>query len=74
MDIVWIFAGTFVHSLYYNIRVLVNVFSLTVQFTNIPLPSKLFKLLVKDLDNAMEATQAGNHGDDHDSNASSEVS
>lgn len=52
-----------------------NVFSLTVQFTRIPLPSKLFKLLVKDLDNAMEATQAGNHGnDDNDSNASSGVS
>ena len=48
----------------------------TVQFTTIPLPSKLFKLLVKDLENALEATQAGNHdnNDDGDSNASSGVS
>jgi len=47
----------------------------TVQYTTIPLPSKLFKLLVKDLENALEATQAaGNHGNDDDgSDASSEV-
>ena len=47
-----------------------------VQFTNIPLSSKLFKLLVKDLENVLEATQAGNHdnNDDGDSNASSGVS
>ena len=47
----------------------------TVQYTTIPLPSKLFKLLVKDLENALEATQAaGNHGNGDDgSDASSEV-
>lgn len=51
-----------------------SLLPLTVQFTTIPLPSKLFKLLVKDLENALEATQAGNHDDDDgDSNASSEV-
>lgn len=49
--------------------------TLIVQFTTIPLSSKLFKLLVKDLENAMEATQAGNHDNgDGDSNASSGVS
>ena len=50
-------------------------FPYTVQYTTIPLPSKLFKLLVKDLENALEATQAtGNHGNDDDgSDASSEV-
>ena len=53
-----------------------RVFHPIVQFTTIPLSSKLFKLLVKDLENALEATQAGNHNnnDDGDSNASSEVS
>ena len=47
-----------------------------VQYTTIPLPSKLFKLLVKDLENALEAVQAGNHNnnDDGDSHASSGVS
>ncbi|XP_065901189.1 importin-9-like isoform X2 [Dysidea avara] len=38
-----------------------------VQYTTIPLPSKLFKLLVKDLENTLEATQAtGNHGNGDD--------
>ena len=57
------------------IKMYVLSLHLIVQFTTIPFPSKLFKLLVKDLENALEATQAGNHdNDDGDSNASSRVS